>query len=194
MPTVPVNAAGWRIEPPVSVAVAPAQRKAETAAADPPDEPPGTSRILSSARASRDAAATGDKAAVAHMRRRRHARLGPLTPPWIDDRAVITSFVGRTHGELVHVELAEHHRAIGPEIGRHSRFVTRLETVEDVAAGLGVNAFGREQILDAERNAFERPAFAPRELCIRGLGHVARLVMRHGDIGVEARIRGVDRR
>src|SRR5919202_3424819 len=41
-PTVPVKAAGWRIEPPVSVAVAPAQIRAATAAAEPPDEPPGT--------------------------------------------------------------------------------------------------------------------------------------------------------
>ena len=43
MPTVPVKAAGWRIEPPVSVAVAPAQRHAATAVAEPPEEPPGTS-------------------------------------------------------------------------------------------------------------------------------------------------------
>jgi hypothetical protein len=42
MPTVPVSAAGWRIEPPVSVAVAAAQSQAETAEAEPPDEPPGT--------------------------------------------------------------------------------------------------------------------------------------------------------
>src|SRR5215208_3445951 len=42
MPTVPVKAAGWRIDPPVSVAVAPRQRCAATAAAEPPDEPPGT--------------------------------------------------------------------------------------------------------------------------------------------------------
>src|SRR3990167_10230264 len=41
MPTVPVKAAGWRIEPPVSVAVAPRQMSAATAAAEPPDEPPG---------------------------------------------------------------------------------------------------------------------------------------------------------
>src|SRR5262249_22334994 len=43
IPTVPVNAAGCRIEPPVSVAVAPRQRSAATAAAEPPDEPPGVS-------------------------------------------------------------------------------------------------------------------------------------------------------
>src|SRR3954465_9067095 len=42
MPVMPVNAAGWRIEPPVSVPVAPAQRRAAPAAAAPPDDPPGT--------------------------------------------------------------------------------------------------------------------------------------------------------
>ncbi len=42
MPTVPVKAAGWRIEPPVSVAVAARQSRAATAAAEPPEEPPGT--------------------------------------------------------------------------------------------------------------------------------------------------------
>ena len=45
MPTVPVSAAGWRMEPPVSVAVAPRQRLAATAAAEPPDEPPGVSGV-----------------------------------------------------------------------------------------------------------------------------------------------------
>ena len=43
MPTIPQNAAGWRIEPPVSVPIAPRQRPAATAAAEPPEEPPGTS-------------------------------------------------------------------------------------------------------------------------------------------------------
>ena len=51
MPTVPVNAAGWRIEPPVSDAVAPRQNPAATAAAEPPDEPPGANfSVLPSAR------------------------------------------------------------------------------------------------------------------------------------------------
>ena len=43
MPTMPVSAAGWRIEPPVSVAVAARHRSAATAADEPPEEPPGTS-------------------------------------------------------------------------------------------------------------------------------------------------------
>ncbi|GJE43471.1 hypothetical protein AEGHOMDF_2650 [Methylobacterium soli] len=53
MPTVPVKAAGWRIEPPVSVAVAPRQRRAATAAAEPPDEPPGTIGVSDNAPFSR---------------------------------------------------------------------------------------------------------------------------------------------
>src|SRR5680860_1788401 len=40
-PTVPVTAAGWRIEPPVSVPTARGASKAATAADDPPPAPPG---------------------------------------------------------------------------------------------------------------------------------------------------------
>src|SRR5687768_8175697 len=39
---MPVNEAGWRIDPPVSVPVAPGTRPAATAAAEPPELPPGT--------------------------------------------------------------------------------------------------------------------------------------------------------
>ena len=42
MPVTPVKLAGWRIEPPVSVPVAAGTSCAATAAAEPPDEPPGT--------------------------------------------------------------------------------------------------------------------------------------------------------
>ena len=161
MPTVPVKAAGWRIEPPVSVAVAPAQRSAATAAAEPPDEPPG-----------------------------HQIGVGALGAPGVVHRTVIGGFVRRAHGELVHVELAEHDGAVLPEVLRDGRFVTRLETVEDVAAGLGVNAFGAEQVLDAERNAFERAGLAGGDARIRGLRHVAGLFRRGDDIGVQ-RVIGV---
>src|SRR6185437_14357949 len=40
-PTSPHSLAGMRIDPPPSLACAPATRPAATAAADPPDEPPG---------------------------------------------------------------------------------------------------------------------------------------------------------
>jgi hypothetical protein len=42
MPVMPQKAAGWRIEPPVSVPVAAGARRAAIAAAEPPEEPPGT--------------------------------------------------------------------------------------------------------------------------------------------------------
>ncbi|PZO68533.1 MAG: hypothetical protein DI636_08850 [Pelagerythrobacter marensis] len=46
IPVIPVKAAGWRIEPPVSVPVAAAAIRAATAAELPPDEPPGASAAL----------------------------------------------------------------------------------------------------------------------------------------------------
>ena len=39
---MPQSAAGWRIEPPVSVPIATGARPAATAAAEPPELPPGT--------------------------------------------------------------------------------------------------------------------------------------------------------
>src|SRR3954463_4660181 len=45
-PTIPHSAAGWRIDPPVSVPIAHGALPAATAAAEPPDEPPGT-RVVS---------------------------------------------------------------------------------------------------------------------------------------------------
>ena len=41
MPTEPVTAAGWRIVPPVSEPSASGASNAETAAAEPPPDPPG---------------------------------------------------------------------------------------------------------------------------------------------------------
>ena len=42
MPTTPHSAAGWRIDPPVSEPSASGANPAATAAAEPPDDPPGT--------------------------------------------------------------------------------------------------------------------------------------------------------
>ncbi len=42
MPTIPQNDAGWRIEPPVSEPIPSAANPPATAAAEPPEEPPGT--------------------------------------------------------------------------------------------------------------------------------------------------------
>ena len=43
---MPDSAAGWRIDPPVSVPVVPGTRPAATAAAEPPELPPGTQPVF----------------------------------------------------------------------------------------------------------------------------------------------------
>ena len=153
---MPQNEAGWRIEPPVSVPVAPRQSPAATAAADPPELPPGT---------------------------RGWSR--PDFSPWINDRSEVAGDVGRTHGELVQVGLADQDRARLPELARDGRFVGRDEAVQDVGAGGRPDARRAEQILDRERDAFERARLAAAEPAI-GLGrHLERALRRLGDEGVQ---------
>src|SRR5690606_14723786 len=97
------------------------------------------------------------------------------------------------HGELIHVELAEHDGTVIPEIGRYGRFIARLEAIENMARSLGVDPLGREEILYADWNAFERARAIMRQTLIRGFRHFARLVGGHRHIGVELVIRLVDR-
>src|SRR5690606_5580637 len=63
----------------------------------------------------------------------------------------------------------------------------------DVAAGLRVHTFGREEVLDAEGDAFQRARLAFGDAGVGGLRHLARLFRRDGDIGVERTVRGLDR-
>src|SRR5690606_24399400 len=93
--------------------------------------------------------------------------------PRIDDRSVIRSLVRRAHGELIHVELAEHDGTVVPQIGRYGRFIARLEAIENMARSLGVDALGREEILHADWNAFERARAIMRQTLIRGFRHLA---------------------
>ena len=87
---------------------------------------------------------------------------------------------GRTHRELVHVQLAEHDRARIPKVLRHGQFIGRLEAVEDVRARRGADALRAVEILDAERDAFERAdILARRKPLVQLLGGVHRLVRRN---------------
>src|SRR5690606_29708271 len=97
------------------------------------------------------------------------------------------------HGELIHVELAEHDGTVIPEIGRYGRFIARLEAIENMARSLGVDPLGREEILHADWNAFERARAIMRQTLIRGFRHLARLVGGYRHIGVELVIRLIDR-
>ena len=93
--------------------------------------------------------------------------------------------VRRAHREFVEIELAEHHRAVAPEIGSDGRLIGRHEAFEDMAARRGLHALGAIEILDAERNAFERPGLAPGDPRVGLAGHGERLLRRLDDKGIE---------
>ena len=105
--------------------------------------------------------------------------------PGVADGAVVGGHVGRAHGELVEIGLAERDGAGGPELGGDGQFVRRLEAVEDVRAGGGEHALGAEQVLDGDGQAFEEAGLALGQARIGGLGHRQRLVRCLGDEGVE---------
>ena len=140
----------------MSVAVAARQRSAATADAEPPEEPPGVSWALP-----------------------------PLRAPGIDHRAPGRGLVGRAHGELIQVELAEHHRPVVPEVLGDGGFIGRDELAEDLRAGGGAHALGAEEVLDAQGRAFQRPGGPGRAARIRRLGHLQRLLRRLKQIGVQ---------
>ncbi len=168
MPTVPVNAAGWRIEPPVSDAVAPRQK-------------PG-----------RDSRRRAARRPAGHELLR--AALGA---PRADARPEIARLVGGAHRELVHIELAEHDRARVPKVLRDGRFVGGLEIVQDVRAGGRADALGAVEILDAERDAFERADARFRfgaEPLVQLFRRFHRFIGGHDQKGVERFVAGLDGR
>ena len=153
---MPAKAAGWRIEPPVSVPVAPG----------------AMSRRDRRRRSARRSA-------------RRQADIAALAPPWADHRTVSAGLVRRAHRELVHVELAEHPRARLAQVGGDGALVGRLETLEDAAAGGRIDALRREQVLDAERDAGERREVAAATRLVRSIGSGKRVFGSLDRIGVE---------
>ena len=133
-----------------------------------------TDRAAGVARRRREAQPRGDRGGRAARRpaRRQQSALiaaerhaGPLSAPIgrqprRGDRTIIGGLVRRAHRELVHVQLAQHHRAVAPEVGGDGRLVRRLEAVEDVAARLSMDVPGRIEVLDADRQPLERPTVA----------------------------------
>ena len=116
---MPHSAAGWRMEPPVSVPRARGAWQPATAAAEPPDEPPGT----------------------------------PLGVPWIAAHLIGAVLRGRTHGELVHVGLAEEHGVFGFQALDHMRIVWRDEVAQNPGRTGRDDASGAEHVLDGHGHA-----------------------------------------
>ena len=155
---MPVKAAGWRIEPPVSVPVD----------------------------ARRDARRDRRRRPARRSARSQRGIAAVAAPPRRDHRPVGAGLVRRAHGELVHVELAEHPRARAlRRLRGDGAFVGRLEALEDVAAGGRVRPLGREQILDAQRNARERRQVAAASRLVGGIGGRQRILRRLDRVGVE---------
>jgi hypothetical protein len=61
----------------------------------------------------------------------------------------------------------------------------RHEVFQDVAARGGAHTFGAEQILNAERQALQRPRFAGRDALLALRRHGERLLGRLEHIGIE---------
>ena len=116
---------------------------------------------------------------------RHQLRVRSPAPPRRGDRAETGVLVGRAHGELVIVELAQHHGAVAPEVGADGGFVGRDEALQDVRAGGGAHAGGAEHVLDAERNTRERPALAARQRRVGAFRHFSRALRGLQNEGVE---------
>ena len=86
----------------------------------------------------------------------RKGRIVALTSPGADHRPEGRGLVGRAHGELIQVQLAQHDRAVAPELGGHGGLIGRREGAQDPAAGGGSHALGAEQVLDPKRNSIKR--------------------------------------
>ena len=74
------------------------------------------------------------------------------------DRAVLT---GRTHGKLVHVQLAGHHRSGGVEPLDDGGVIRRFKIIEHLGGAGGQDALGADIILDGDRYAGERGKLLP---------------------------------
>ena len=132
------------MEPRVSLAVAARQSRAATAEEGPPGRAAGRQQA----------------ALIGSQRCRAPSVAAPVgRQPGRRDRPVIGGLVRRAHGELVHIELAEHHRAVAPQIRGDGQFVPWLEALENVAARLGVDPFRRVKVLHANRQPLERGRF-----------------------------------
>ena len=116
--------------------------------------------------------------------------LAPL--PRVFDGAVGRGHVGRAHRELVHVGLAQEHRAVAQQVGSDGAFVGRDKGAEDLAAGGGADSRRAEQVLDGQRDAGQRTCVAGGQGRVGGAGLVHRLGVNDSDVGIQAGVECLD--
>ncbi|MNQ73202.1 hypothetical protein D3C85_879260 [compost metagenome] len=108
--------------------------------------------------------------------------------PRVFHRAVVARLVGRTHGEFVHVGLAQGHGAGSGQFGDDSGIVRCLEVVEHLRAAAGANALGAEQVLVGDRRAEQGAALTIGPAGVSGFRLRQRQVFGEADETVELRI------
>ena len=97
----------------------------------------------------------------------------------------MAGFVGRAHGELVHIGLAQHHRAFGGHLFHYRGSVGGNKGVQHLRAAAGAYALGAEDILVGDGQAGEQAAVASREGSIGGIRLGQCLLCGHGNEAVE---------
>ena len=110
--------------------------------------------------ADRPAGVGADRAGREPARDRRGATTrGParnsVRVPRVQHRAVAGVLVGGTHGELVHVRLAEHARASLMQLADGGRRIGRTVPLQDSRPGRGRDPLGAEDVLDGDGDAVE---------------------------------------
>ena len=125
---------------------------------------------------------------------RRTAGASTRNEPWasgrtprIPHRAVATRLVGGSHRELVHVGLAQQDGSRIPEICRHCRLVRGNETSEDPRTRGSRYTLRTKDVLDGNRDAFERAGLVTPEPFVRPFGGGPGNIRRIHDDGIEIR-------
>ncbi len=108
--------------------------------------------------------------------------------PRVFHRAVPARLVGRTHGEFVHVGLAQGHGAGSRQFRNHGGVIRGLEVVEHLRAAAGANALGAEQVFVGDRRAEQGAALTVGPSHIGGFRLLEGQLFGEADETVELRI------
>src|SRR5690606_4696556 len=112
--------------------------------------------------------------------------------PGVLHRTVVAGFVGRAHGELVHVQLAESHGAGGGQLLDHGGVVGRLEAGEDLRGTGGQHTPGAEQVLVSDWRTEQGTVLASGAAGVGGAGLFQGQLFGDGDETVQLRVKLAD--
>ena len=116
-----------------------------------------------------------------------------LQVPGVAGSGEVVVGVGQADGELVHHVLAEQDRAGRAEAARDGRVLGRDAVGQDAGAGRRADTGRVKEILEADRDAVERPAVpSAADLLLRSLRLGRGLLGRHCQVAVELVVEPLD--